>query len=85
MPTAENPARLTITITDPALIEAIRDIAAERHLPIRKIVVDALRKWLADIEAREMEADRIAAREAREDAEPTMDFDEYVSQRQNRV
>ncbi|MDP2937076.1 MAG: hypothetical protein Q8O86_11370 [Dehalococcoidia bacterium] len=84
MATTEKRVRVTLDLGDPDLYKAIRHAAIERNQPVRAIVVEALQKWLEEQEAKEDLQDCIAAEEARRDAEPIVDWDEYAASRDRR-
>lgn len=77
--------RVTLDLDDSALYKAIRHAAIERDVPVRAIVVEALRRWLEAQEAREDLQDSRAAGEARSDTEPSVDLEEYARRRGWRV
>lgn len=67
-----------------SLFRAVRHAAIERGQTVRAIVIEALHKWLLEEEAKEDLQDSIAAEEARKDAEPIIDWDQYVASRDTR-
>ncbi|MBI4318979.1 MAG: hypothetical protein HY675_10860 [Chloroflexi bacterium] len=56
-------------------------MAKDRQIPLRQVVVEALRQWLEAIEQREMELERLAYEEGLRDAEPTITLKEYAARR----
>ncbi|MDO8669848.1 MAG: hypothetical protein Q7O66_00245 [Dehalococcoidia bacterium] len=83
--TAKKRLRVTLDLDDPDLYKAIRHAAIERDVPVRVIVVEALNKWLEELEAEEDIQDSAAAAEARKDAEPSMNLTDYARKRGWRV
>ena len=84
MAASEKRVRVTLDLGDPDLYKAIRHAAIERNQPVRAVVVEALRRWLEEQEALQDLQDSIAAAEARREAEPIVDWDDYVASREGR-
>lgn len=75
MTTRQKPNKLTVTIDDPELVEIIREITADRHIPASQVVTSILRRgW----QAMEDDADLEAAREA--SGEPTIPWEQFEEQ-----
>jgi hypothetical protein len=63
--TTDRPIKLTVSLDDRELYRALRHAAVERDQPLREIVIQALRDWLAKYED-EPDAEAVAETEGEE-------------------
>lgn len=53
MTTGSRRAKITVDLGDPALVKTIRHVAVEQDRTVQAIVIEALRKWLEELEDEE--------------------------------